>query len=427
MNKLLKYVAECDEVVGEGTVILEGDVQESVSQAEEAGSILDKAFDEIQSANKAIDSLYRVANVVKDSVVVSEGQETLVSLTEVAIEQIYESLDMQLPQTLSMEADFMEGVKTVASKIKDHAIRIMAAIIEAFRKAIDWIGDFINRVSDAAGKLESKAKTLSNRLSKVTRGQPRNTSFKDSNLSRALSGGEDLIKRYKEVSELVKDTASVAFKGEHIALLNKIIEEFVNSQNKDVTAVLKLVTKLPEVLDKAYGNIFKHTGEIGHVTDPYVREGTSVYTTSLLPGGYVGIMTVPNDLDSLKYLNFVIRRDDEASSKDAGDGTMKTLDASEIKSLLDTAIGICSDISTFHHLQSALKMTSVKLTKAAEMLKKNTHEMDKGHREVLGAIAIVAPYIAKGIHSRVFGFATSCSNAVINYCQKSIDQYEKLT
>jgi hypothetical protein len=422
MNKLLQYVAECDKPTDDSVVILEGDVQTAVDESEQAGEVVDKAFNEIESANRAIDSLYRVAGIIKDSVVTDENQATVVSLTEVAIEQIYDSIGVEFPQTLSMEASFLEGARNVASKIKDHAVRIMAAIIEAFRKAVDWVGDYIKKVTNAAKHLKNKAEKLVNSASKIS-GSPRNTSFVDHGLSKSLSKGDDLINRYKELSGLVADAYRVDSAGLHITLFNQIVDEFASAENKDVTAVLKLVMKFPEVLDKAYGNIFKHTREIGSISDVYSKEGTDVYTTDLLPGGYVGIMIMPTDLESLRHLNFVIRRDDDAASKDAGDGVMKTLSTQSIQSLLTMVHMVCRNISTYHDFEAKLKATSTKLTKALDVLKKTPSDMDKGHREVLGAIAIVAPYLAKGIHSRVFGFATSCSNAVINYCEKSINQY----
>jgi hypothetical protein len=423
MNKLLQYITECDEPKDDSVVILEGDVQTSVTESEQAGEVVDKAFDEIQSANKAIDSLYRVAGAIKDGITETTDTATVTALAEIAIEQIYESIGLEFPQTLSMEADFLEGAKTVASKIKDHAVRIMAAIVEAFRKAVDWISDFVKKVSNAAKHLENKAKALNKRLNSLS-GKPSNASFMDRGLSKALSKGEDLSKRYKELAELVGDAYKVDSKGDHVILLNSIVEEFANAEAKDITATLKLVARFPEVIDKAYGNIFKHSQEIGKIADIYVKAGTDVYTTDLLPGGYVGIMTVPTSLETLRHLSFVIRRDDDVASEDAGDGTMKTLSISEIKILCGMVEKVCYDIATYHHFESVLKSTSVKLTKALEVLKKTPTDMNPSHREVLGAIAIVAPYIARGIHSRVFGFATSCSNSVLSYCEKSIEQYE---
>jgi hypothetical protein len=424
MNKLLQYMTECDEVPTTEITILEEDIQDAVDDSEQAGEVVDQAFQEIQSANDAIDSLYRVAGVIKDSVTDSTDTTTVRALTEIAIEQIYDSINVKMPQSLAMEADFLEGAKAAANKIKEHAVRIMAAIIEAFRKAVEWIGDYFKKVTSAAGRLESKVKSLNKRLGQV-RGNPKNASFKDIGLARALSKGDDLIKRYKELSDLTEDAAKVAWSGEHVTLLNQIIEEFAKAELKDVTPVLKLVLRIPEVLEKTYGNIFKHGDELVKISDVYAREGTEVHTTSFLPGGYVGIMTTPDSLDTLRHLSFVIRRDEESVSSDAGDGVMKTLSLSDIKALLTIAMNISSEVQAYQDFESKLKSIPVKLTRAAEALKKTPAEMDKGHREILGAIAIMAPYIVRGIHGRVFGFATSCTNSILNYCEKSISEYEQ--
>jgi hypothetical protein len=424
MNKLLQYVTECDEMSTVDITVLEEDVQDSVDDSEKAGEVIDQAFQEIQSANDAIDSLYRVAGIIGDSVVEDQNTSTVQALTEIAIEQIYDSINVKMPQSLAMEADFLEGAKAVASKIKEHAVRIMAAIIEAFRKAVEWISDYLKKATSAAGRLENKAKSLNKRLGQA-RGSPKNVSFKDVNLARALSKGDDLIKRYKELSDLTEDAAKVAWSGEHVTLLNQIIEEFAQAELKDATPIIKLVIRIPEALNKAYGNIFKHGDELARISDVYAREGTEVHTTSFLPGGYVGIITMPESLDTLRHLNFVIKRDEESVNNNTGDGTMKTLSLPDIRTLLATAINISSEVQAYQDFESKLKSIPVKLTRAAEALKKTSSEMDKGHREVLGAIAIMAPYIARGIHSRVFGFATSCTNSILNYCEKSIAEYEQ--
>lgn len=423
MNKLLQYMTECDETSATDITIPEEDIQNAIDDSEQAGEVTDQAFQEIQSANDAIDSLYRVAGVIKDSITDSGDTATVRALTEIAIEQIYDSIDVKMPQSLAMEADFLEGAKAAASKIKEHAVRIMAAIIEAFRKAVEWINDYLKKVTSAAGRLESKAKSLNKRLGQV-RGNPKNASIKDVSLARALDKGNDLVKRYKELSDLTEDAAKVAWSGEHVTLLNQIIEEFTKSELEDVTPIIKLVLRIPEALDKAYGNIFKHGDELAKISGVYAREGTEIHTTSLLPGGYVGIMTMPESLDALRHLSFVIRRDDEYVGSHTQDGSMKTLSLSDIKTLLTTAMNISSEVQAYQDFESKLKSIPLKLTRAAESLKKTPSEMDKGHREILGAIAIMAPYIVRGLHSRVFGFATSCTNSVLNYCERSISEYE---
>lgn len=422
MNKLLQYVAECDDTPSI-VVILEGDVQEAVTEVEESGVVVDQVFDDIQSANNAIDSLYRIASVIKDNVTEDGNTATVQSLAEIAIEQVYDSLNMRLPQTLSMEADFLEGAKAVATKIKEHAVRIMAAIVEAFRKAVDWISDYLKKVTGAAVRLENKAKELNKKLGQLS-SEPKNVTFKDMNLARALSKGEDLSQRYVELRDLTSKAFEISWRGEHVTLLNQIIEKFIAEESKDITAVMKLVLRIPDVLEKTYGGIFSNNAEAINITDEYSRDDTNTYTTGFLPGGYVGILMLPIGLDALRHLNFVIRRDEEAVSSDAGDGTMKTMSLLQTKLLVETAGVICSTIRVFHDFESKLKQTSLKLTKAVDALKKTSAEMDKGHREVLGAIAIMAPYLTRGIHSRVFGFATSCTNNVLRYCEKSLEQYE---
>lgn len=421
MNKLLRYIAECD-VTQDDVVILEGNVQDSITDAEQASSIVDQVSEEIRLANNAVDSLYRLANVVENSVT---GDENTVAFnfTEVAIEQIYDTLNMQKPKSLSMEASFLEGVSSAAEKIKDHAVKIMAAIIEAFRKAIDWISDYLKKVTSAVNRIENRNKALQKRLNDIT-GSPKVTEFSDKNLARALGKSGSLISSYQSLVELVNNSARVSKQGEHVFLFNRIVDEFTKSENKNIDAVLKLVIKVPDVLNKTYSSVFKHNSDDISINNAYAREGTEVNTTEYLPGGYLGILLLPMDLDSLKHLNFVIRRDEEEAVINAGDGKMDVLGWSDIKILLRMTALICSEIKSYRDFESKLKTMSDRLTKSVEAMKNTSKDMLSHHREVLGAVAILAPHIAKGVHSRVFGFAMSCSNSVLNYCEKSIEQYE---
>lgn len=420
-NNLLQYVQECaDEQAN--VVILEGQVQSAIDEAREAEVIVDQTDEDLRSANAAIDSLYRLAGAIEEGVS-NDGpaNQTLAAVTEVALEGIYSSIGMQKPRTLSLEADFLDNLKNGAEKIKEHAVRILAAIIEAFRKAVDWIADYVKKATSASAAIGKYAEKLRAEARK-TKNANVAAHIQDKNLAKALSGEGTLASRYKNVTELVKDARDTALGG-HVHLLNEIIDDYADSEAKDIDAVLKVALGLIDVLGKTYSGVFEHEDELLDVADAYKKPGTDIYTTDFMPGGYLGILVMPKGLDSLRHLNFLIRRDDDEAEKQAGDGKLATLTLKEIDELLGAVIETTRVITNFQMHENRLREISGKLTKAVDKLKKTPKEMNQQHRELLGVIAIMAPYIAKGIHSRVFGFATGCSKAVVSYCEKSLEMH----
>lgn len=429
MNHLLRYTKE-SEVLQETQpteVILEGDIQEDAIGVQEAADRVEQAEQDIRIGNDAVNSLYVLADAVETGV--SDGASVAVNapVVEVALEQIYSTLGMTKPASLSMEAGFTDNAKEFAGKIKDHAVRIMAAIIEAFRKAMDWISDFISEVTNASTRLSKYARQVEAEVAKVSsrKATPGNVSKQIDNkpLAKALSEGKDLAKRVDNLTSLVDDAVRVA-NGEHITLLNTIIDDFANSKDKDTDAMLKLALRIPDVLEKTYSNVFTHTNELVDVNKAFAPEGTTGYTTDWLPGEYLGILVLPDSLAALRHLKFVIRRD---TDEDAGGSSLPTLSLKEMKQLLDSVIAICDSVSRFRAIHGKLADFSKKLTKSVDVLKKAPRELSQGDRELLGAIAIMAPYVAKGIHGRVFGFAVSNCRDVVKYCVKSLEQYDQKT
>lgn len=432
MNHLLRYTQECMTPAEPTEVILEGDVQEAVVQVNEAGEKVEDAEHQIRTANDAVNSLYVLASTIEESVrrgSTEAGAEVVPmdpaaqAAVEVALEQIYNSIGLSKPVSLSLEAGFLDNAKEGAAKIKDHAIRILTAIVEAFRKAMDWITDYLAEATGAANRLGKYAEQLRREVLKIRgNGQAQQAEFSNKPLAKALSKGQDLAKRLDNLLELVDDARRVAV-GQHVTLMNEIIEDFAAAEKKDVDAMLKLVVRFPEVLNKTYDGVFAHGNELADVDPVFAPEGTEVYTTDYLPGGYLGVLVLPEALDTLRHLKFAIRRDDAAADEEAGDGVMKTLTRDQMDELLNIVITICEKIKGFQSAERKLREFSGKLTKSVEQLKKAPREMSQSDRELLGTVAIMAPYIAKGIHSRVFGFAVGSAGAVTKYVAQSLKQY----
>ncbi len=427
MNHLFRYNQQIEQneqgsMSAEDVVILEGEVQESVESVASAAETLQCAEQDIMSAGQAVDSLYALADAVEQSVDRNPSTDAVV---EVALEHIYQSIGFDKPRSLSMEAGFADSVKDKADKIREHATKILAAIIEAFRKAIEWVKDYVSEATNAAQRLNKYAKKLRYDLSKS--GEIRGNNFTDKSLAKALGDVGQLTKRVENLADLVKDASRSSLFGGHIALMNELIDGYVKAEDKaSVETLIKLAMGIPDVLKKAYDGIFSHEDELIQVSEHYAPKGTSTYSTDYLPGNYLGVLVLPDGLDTLNYLSFNIRRDNEEAEKEAGNGVVKALTAKEIKHYLEAVIAITDDIINFRSMDGELKRVVAKLTAATEQLKTSPKEMTKEDRQMLKAISVMAPYVAKGIHSRVFGHAVQSCQALLKYCVKSMDAQKAL-
>lgn len=420
MNHLIRYTQESETLqdAAQAEVILEGDIQDDAVSVSEAAEKVEQAEQDIRIGNDAVNSLYVLADAVETDEPEASVSAVNSALVEISLEHIYNTLGMSKPASLSLEAGFTDNAKEFAGKIKDHAVRILTAIIEAFRKAMDWINDFVAEVTNASSRLSKYAKQVEAEISKVSSKSDVSGSIDNKPLAKALASGKDLVKRVDNLAGLVDDAYRVA-DGNHIALLNQIIDEFAGSEVKDADAVLKLALRIPDTLEKTYGGIFSHTNELADVDKVFAPEGTTAYTTDWLPGEYLGILVLPDSLATLRHLKFAIRRDTDEVSSDS----LPVLSVKDMKQLLSDVVAICDSITRFRTTHGKLVDFSKKLTKSVEALKKAPRELAQADREMLGAIAIMAPYVAKGIHSRVFGFAVGSCRDIVKYVSKSLEQY----
>jgi hypothetical protein len=412
-NRLFTLSQESDDLEDDDKVVTPAEISEDAVELQGQEQQLDSADQEAAQALEAVRSLECLCETLSQTSYITPE---VSAVTEVALESIYQSIGVTRPRSVTFEAEETSSESRIA-RIKEQIKRILMAIAEAFRRAMDWVNDYFLQLTGAAARLEKYAIAKLRELRSLRNNRINDAELNNRSLVKRLyTEKNDLPATMLMVQELVTD-ASAAALGDHVKVLNRAIEDFV--EGKDIS---KLVESIPEIFKKAYSGIFPLSGSQVpiQIEESYNPKGTTLYSTKWLVGDYLAMIVIPDDIDTISKLAFYIR-----SNPDLDPGPkMKYAQPDEIEQLLKQVIAICSVVRAFEKNRKGLEAFQGTLTKAVKKLSSTEGDFSDQDRQFLKSLSAVAPMIAKGIHQRVFGYAINTSRSVVQYtdlCMKNLE------
>lgn len=413
MKKLMRIALENHDEDCEPQTAVE--LMDNFTVLDSLAAELDESSDFFAENMRAVDNLDRLRQTI-DLTVGTQLSPGEVATMFLATESIYDAVGLKAPRSLAFEAE--ADRETVLTRLKEASTKLLQAIIEALKKAYNWVRDYYSRVTAEGAVVERYALATAKRVKNMI-GEPRNPTFTSLTIAKRLrleSPREELLKVFTRSHEYVNDASQAAF-GEHVVLLNSVLQSFEKDQD-----AARLIDSLPAVIGKAYNDVFDH-GPVDHYGDVHAPSGCSVYYTNPLLGGVIGYGIIPGSEETLRHLKLAMAQDPKAKASDAVDAELAVASRAEADKLVKIALSIATTVRLFQREQAQIDQFSKKLEQTLDRLRQGDADLAPQAKSFLRELMSVGPTLTLGLHQQAFRHGLAASRAVLDYVSKSAEQY----
>lgn len=406
-------------------------VDDAFSDMELPEAAQDQAVSEYVEAVNSVDELDGLVAAIEPA----EGQEVDVNQTgerilAVAVEQICDRLNIEMPQFISLESDDANGgFKKKFEQFKAFIVRVWESIVSSFKNVYEAIKNYIATSFNAAARVEKHAYELLTNGRKLV-GTPSSSTYSSKDMSRRLAGDDKvgLIALFDRTLDLTDITVQAMYaEPARITtdLINSYVKEFTDGKKQSSARTLEMIAdNLIAKISRAYaGRLLTEDKSPVAVNAP---EGVKVYTSDVMMGNQVAMLSVPESVQDFKYFSFRIYSLDEESSESSD---VPVSDAREQDQLLKMVIHNCGQIRRFGKSLKDLDAMNVALNKSLAELKSMQAKGDNDNsveaRKVIRLIAAAAPRIAQGIHGRTFAYSLNCCRAILKHVENCQSLYKE--
>lgn len=204
-----------------GADSMEADLVEAVDLA----ANIDRGTDEMEQTVKDADQLERHVEVLTDAEGEGGATPELVESTEIAVEAIFERLGIYsgtgIPalESFSTKAGRARNTRVAIEEISDKIKKVWEAVVNAFKRLVNYVKDFFGKMFDANKKmlsrviaLRGKAKQIKGVAKDKVKGSGISNvidvkeinSFKSSNISDSVKMATSILKNTSELVDGVK-------------------------------------------------------------------------------------------------------------------------------------------------------------------------------------------------------------------------------
>lgn len=398
----------------------EVDVANGVVTFMEAEKHLDDSFDAIEAAMQVVMSLESIADDLLSQIIDRDGGASWSHeeqrMLDITLDTIYSGGLLVRPDDVGLEAFADRTLAQHLQTVRAHAVRILEAILQAVKRALQLVGDYIHNAISMAGYMAVYARRLEIETRKHG-GEPEKKSYKDKTQAKRLWCPEGrLIPGFQQVVDLVFSAVHVA-NGPIAQEMEHLLRHFHAKQ-------IAHLPDLAKVLSDNYRPAFAHVdGDLPypekHVDMP---DDCTLYETDILMGNMIGLCIMPTTNRALHHFDFNIVEIDEATEADEVDVS----DLSTVRHLLRMVNNVCAGIHVFEKEQRKFEY----LAKDLEILKhaiQNAGDLDAIDKDILRCVGKIAPKIISGLHKASFSYAIRTARSILTHCKNSIEQYPLLT
>lgn len=380
-----------------------------------------------------VEALESIAIALESSIKEGGLNKSGAHILSVSLEHLYAKANVRVQYTTPALESFSGPGSRIGSTaialegVKDQIKKVWNAIIAAIKKTYEWIKSQFVKVFGAANKIERRAKALGN-LSKEYQGTPKETTFENATISKALTNHGDAT--YTQRLKMLRDLAALVFSSD-----TDFIESLASSLEKQSLPDLnKAIVKQHDLLS--------FMADSTEVTDP-TKEGLKEASTGLmlyrskdLFGGKTIISYIPsnNPNNTFDMVNRAAEMIDHSVENYNGtaiaeDKKMKIIDIKDIPHITKMVEEIAVDVQ--HYKACLTKIESIKnrVIKACEKLTSDAvTETNAGKRDVMQAMqktGIMFPKMLKEPQAKFSVYTVHTLKSLLDVVELSLKQYDR--
>lgn len=330
-------------------------------------------------------------------------------MIEIAMESIYRSMKIKPPARMALEAeDGKPSGTTILEHVREAIRKLIAAIAQAVRKAVAWVGDLIASMSEEAARLEMAALTLNREVlpllpisaEKVVKVSPQLSKRLYVPFGTTVSGVSD-------VSVFVSAAAKSAL-GDHLDKLAAGMDKLItNPQAKNLDEMLA------GAIEDAYSGVFQR--DVRFHLGVEAPMGCKLYITNHMVGGNVAMGIIPDNADGLRHLKFFSAKGELPDTVP----DLIALNRGEAGWMLKHVISMMATVRQFQGRKAKLNDFSRKLDATLKRVNDVKAEFPEETRKFIKDVLHVAPVLVKGLHTEAFKIGINVSRAALDYVVKS--------
>ncbi len=419
------------------TIDSEGDAADAfLNEAGEEEERVDELEGEVQQAEGAHRRLNNVADIVETAAENGGLSDDGAQLLDIAVESIYASLGMDKPigmpalESFTTVASKVNGAKIALETIKETAANVWKKIVEAFKKAVEWMNAFFQKVFTANGRLKARAEKILETAKQVGIRQPAQMEVGNEHLAKAMTINGQLVRNPSQFMKQANSFAAAAF-GPKIVESLKLIGEGLSAADAAAKAgEADKNSKLVEV-SHLFGGAVKLIVSVGlkdyhgsgadfGVEEP--ADGMKLVTSPVFLGDKMIWAQVPatdSGDDAMFQLSHFKTGLSELRGKAEKGTNLKTLPASEIAKMAEAALEFVSISEKYKSIQTEVNAAYKRVAQVAGSV-----SAGEGHavKQFISAFRI-SRALLKGIHQPAMALGASTASIGLEYAALSLRAY----
>lgn len=406
--------------VGDNAESLETDLLE-VSDSSTEGDV---EAEQTEEATEVAEALESIAECLKISAANGGLDRHAAAAVGTAVEHLYARVGIRGTAMPALESFGGTSSRVGATQIaledmKGKIASIWKAIIDAIKRAYQWVVDHFNKVFGAAEKLQKRAQKVAAAADGLS-GKAKETAFENASIFKALHVGGSvsaLPASMQKAADFAKE-GLVTHGGDTV------------KQGKELIEAIQDVSKIN-------GLRLGGTGAPGKETNAYGEAGEGMVwrqVSDVLPGNVAFVTRAPaaekTGVEALavfgKLKAGIMPADPKA--KEPTQTKVNTLAAGDIAKTAKVVEGLATDLVGFRKTNQELQAVLKEAVKAAEKASKEFEKDEDGEKKAVGAAVRAATgnlanYLIGGFKS-LSEYSLRTGKAALDYCELSAKQYD---
>ncbi len=399
------------------------EVKDSAAEGEAAEDQKDEAEDTVE----ALESIYDALGVAAQNGGIDKYAAGALGI---ALNHMYARVGITATSMPALESFGGTSTRIGATQIamediKDQVAKIWRAIVEALKKAAEWVKTFFNKVFDGATKLKARAQSLEEKA-QASHGKPKEAKFESSSLVSALFVGPSVPDNLATSIGDLNAVAKAVFGNVETQL--KFGEQFATTAGVEGSQKTFLTSAELKEQPIAGSTKVPNPGDEGF-TDP--KEGFVVSRTKQLFGGKAVVSYTPATtlkgqaaIDAVAALRYDVTN---FSSKvtTPKDANVKTLSGSECVEVSKAVGGIADELLAYKANQAKVSEMLAKVADAAEKAGKSAEKAegeDKAGFEAIRKFAQRMPTMLAQPATGLAKYMLPTGKALLDYVEQSLKQ-----
>ena len=415
--------------IGDNAESLETDL---IEVTEEAAAQSDEAA-QTEEAGEVVEALESIAEAMKLSAANGGLDKHAAHAIGIATEHMYQRVGLKTSSMPALESfggtsSRVGATKLAMEDIKEQAKKIWAAIVAAFKRAIQWAIDFYNKIFGAWEKLEKRADALATKADGVT-GTAKEKTFENERLAGALNIGGTVPANVMEHVKSLQELCATLSNADRLKLYEVTLESMsATDAEKEFAKKYALPAFSAGGID---GSALSNPESLGF-NPP--KAGLSIYRSKELLGGKA-LITRANSkalvgeeaITAFSGFNAGVEAFDP-KAKELSKKDLPVLTTAAAEEIAKAVSKVSVEGRAYRNKLGKTTEMKKKMTALAEKMAKDAGSAEGEAVENFKAMQKVASNFARTIDQpagSVSVYALGTSKALLDYVEESLKQYGK--